>query len=163
MTAPARHLTVVQTVVDDESGELAGCPSCRAALEEAETWEKRVLQLEQALKRATEDKDARLYRDKDYTAAHALFEEWQRECGHPNAKFDPARINLALRAIRRYGKDNRAALSMVIQHGKHLAWVNPKTGSKKDSFGLLFRDSDQIESRANEYARWRKRNPEAAA
>jgi uncharacterized protein with PIN domain len=154
-------LTLVQNLVDD-NGELVGCPHCNEARAECEIWERRVLQLEAALKRATEDKDARLRNDKDYPAAADLFDEWRRECGHPNAKFDTARINLALRAIRRYGQTNREALSMVIQHGKHLAWVNPKTGAKKDGFGLLFRDSEQIEARANEFARWARRNGRAA-
>lgn len=153
-------LTLVQNLVKTDTGELVGCPHCNEAREEAETWERRVLQLEAALKRATEDKDAKLRNDKDYPAAIDLFDEWKRECGHPRARIDLARINLALRAVKLY-KDNREALSMVIQRGKHLAYVDER-GTRHDSFGLLFRDAEHIERYANEYARWRRRNGRAA-
>jgi hypothetical protein len=151
---PALHL--VQHLVDDDTGELVGCPHCHEARAESEVWERRVLELERQVKRLTEDKDARLARDKDYTAALALIDEWKTECGHPNAKPDPARIRLALKAIKLYPKE-REKLSLVIQHGKYLAWVDPKTGHKKDSFGLLFRDAEQIETRASAYFLWSRR------
>jgi hypothetical protein len=153
-------LTLVQNLVDPDTGELGGCPHCAEALAEAETWERRVLQLEAALKRATEDKDAKLRNDRDYPAAIDLLEEWKRECGHPRARIDLARINLALRAVKLY-KDNREALSMVIQRGKHLAYVDER-GTRHDSFGLLFRDAEHIERYANEYARWARRSGRAA-
>jgi len=152
----ARHLRVVETVVDQDTGELAACPNCAAALSEAETWERRVLELEQKVRRLTEDRDAKLRQDKHYTAALDLIEEWKRECGHPKARVDHARVRLALSAVKLY-KDNRDALSMVIQRGKHLAYVDER-GNRHDSFGLLFRDAEHIERYANEYARWRRRN-----
>jgi hypothetical protein len=152
VSAPARHLRVVESVVN-ENGELAGCPNCAEALAEAETWERRVLQLEKALERERADKDARLKADKDYTAAYDLFTEWATETGHPNAKFDTNRANLGIRAIRAYRKQ-RDALSMVIQYGKHFAYVDDR-GVRHDSFGLLFRDAEHIEKYANAFARRR--------
>lgn len=157
MTRPALH--IVQTPVDD-NGELAGCENCRSALEEAETWERRVLQLEAALKRATEDKDARLRNDKHYTAALGLFHEWQEQTSHPRARFDTARARLAVAAVKLYN-DNREALSMVIQYGKHLAYTDDR-GTRHDSFGLLFRDAEHIEKYANAYARWARRQGSAS-
>lgn len=141
-------LRLVQNVVDD-NGELAGCPNCRQALEEAETWERRVLELEAKVRRLEEDKDAKARQDKDYPAAAELFDEWRRETGHPNARFDGdiRRVQRALRVIKLYRKD-REKLSWVIQYGKHLAYVDER-GVKHDSWGLLFRDADHIEKYAN--------------
>lgn len=151
---PAPHLRLVETLVD-ENGELVNqCPNCAAAASEAETWERRVLQLERALQREREDKDARLRNDKDYVAAAELFEEWKRETGHANAKFDTNRAGLAVRAIRGYRK-HREQLSWVIQYGKRFAYVDEK-GVRHDSFGLLFRDAEHIERYANGYARRRR-------
>lgn len=147
---PALH--IVQTPVDD-NGELAGCPTCAEALAEAEVWEKRVLQLERALERERADKDAKLRNDKDFIAAHELFEEWKRETGHPNARFDTNRIRLALSAVKGYRK-HREQLSWVIQYGRHFAYVDERR-VRHDSFGLLFRDSEHIEKYANAYARRR--------
>lgn len=154
MTA-APHLRLVDT----ETGEVQDhgtCPSCAESHAEAETWEKEVLKLKRQVKRLMEDRDAKDRNDKNYPAAAELFEEWQRECNHPNAKFDPARVRLALSAIKRY-KDERDKLSWVIQAGKHLAYVDPCTGERHDGFGLLFRDSEHIEKYANKYARWQRR------
>lgn len=150
---PARHLRAVNV----ETGELVDstdCPHCADARAEAEIWEQRVLTLERQVKRLTEDKDAKTLRDRDYPAAVGLFEEWQRECAHPKSKLDIARTRLALTAVKLY-KGEREKLSLVIQQGKHLAWVD-ETGHKHDSFGLLFRDAEQIEKRATAYYRWRK-------
>jgi hypothetical protein len=119
-------------------------------------WERRVLELERKLRTALEDKDAKLRNDKDYVAAAALFDEWKRETNHPRARFDAARARIAIAAVRLY-KDNREALSMVIQHGKHLAYVDER-GHRHDSFGLLFRDAEHIERYANNFARWHRRN-----
>jgi hypothetical protein len=157
MTDPALKLV-------DENGELRtpGCQDCKdkaarlaglqgdydAIVRELAT----VIRQRDALK---QDKDEKMRKDKMYPEAEALFEEWQRECGHPNAKLDPARIRLALGAVRRY-KDHREKLSWVIQYGKHLPYVD-ENGVRHDSFGLLFRDSEHIERYANMYARWRGR------
>jgi hypothetical protein len=46
---------------------------------------------------------------------------------------------------------------MVVQYGKHLAYVDPK-GTRHDSFGLLFRDAEHIEKYANAYHRWSRAN-----
>jgi hypothetical protein len=104
------------------------------------------------------DKEAKMRGDKQFPEAHDLFDEWRQECNHPNAEFDPPRMRLALSAVRRY-KRHREKLSWVIQCGKHLAYVDPVTGEKHDSFGLLFRDSEHIEKYANKYARWKVRQP----
>lgn len=149
----ASHLRLV----DSETGELhehADCPGCADARAEAEIWEKRVLQLERQVKRLTEDRDEKNRNDRDYPAAADLFDEWKRECGHPNAQFDTNRIRLALSAVKRYRKD-RDKLSWVIQHGKHFAHVN-EHGVKHDRFGLLFQDSEHIEKYANGWARRRR-------
>jgi uncharacterized protein with PIN domain len=150
----APHLKLVEHLID-ENGEIQGCPHCQESREECEIWERRVITLERQVKRLQEDRDAKLRSDKFYPLAAALFEEWQRECSHPDAEFDTNRISLALRAVKRYGK-KREALSMVIQYGKHLAFVDEK-GHRHDSFGLLFRDAEHIESYANKFARWAKR------
>jgi hypothetical protein len=153
----ARHLRVVDT----ETGEVhheGDCAHCADARSEAETWEQEVLKLKRQVKRLMEDKDAKDRNDKLYPAAADLFDEWARECNHPKARFDPARVRLALSAIKAYGKEDREKLSWVIQCGKHLAYVDPCTGERHDSFGLLFRDSEHIEKYANKYARWQKRN-----
>jgi hypothetical protein len=100
------------------------------------------------------DKEAKMRADKQYPDADALFDEWRTECGHPNAVFDPARIRLALSAVRRY-KDHREKLSWVIQCGKHLAFV-AEDGERHDGFGLLFRDSDHIERYATKWWRYLK-------
>jgi len=153
--------------VPNEDGELvhdacAECARLRGVVFNQEQDMRRLekdLRLErEKLERALDQKDelSRLQRDRFYPAAEALFEEWKRETNHPRAEFDPARIRLALKVLKRYEK-HRDKLSLVIQHGKHLAWVNPKTGHKKDSFGLLFRDAEQIENRATEYYTWQKR------
>lgn len=150
----APHLRLINT----ETGEAheARCPHCAESEAETEIWEQRVLKLERQVKSLTEDRDAKLFRDRDYPAAETLFDEWRTECGHPNAKFDTARIAIALKTVKRY-KNEREKLSLVVQHGKHLAYVDPKTGHKKDSFGLLFRDAEQIENRATSYYLWHKR------
>jgi hypothetical protein len=157
VTRPA--LTLVQNLVD-ENGELAGCPHCRETLAECEVWERRVVQLEQQLKRALEDKDAKLLNDKHYPAAIGLIQEWKRECGHPNSsETDPKRVRLALSVVKRYkGDDGRAKLSLVIQQGKHLAYVDPDTGFKYDEFGRLFGCADEIEKRATQFYLWCKRH-----
>jgi len=149
----APHLRLVQNLVNDD-GELVGCPHCADARAEAETWEQEVLKLKRQIKRLTEDKDAKLRNDKDYPAAAALFEEWQRECNHPNASFDTNRAQLAIRATRRYRK-HRDKLSWVIQYGKHFAYVDAN-GVKHDRFGLLFQDAEHIEKYANAYSRRRR-------
>lgn len=155
MTA-ARHLRIVDT----ETGEVheeGDCAKCADARSECEIWEQEVLKLKREVKRLKDDRDEKNRNDKDYPAAAALFEEWQRECNHPDARFDPARIRLALSAIKRY-KGKREQLSWVIQCGKRIPHVDPSTGEVHDGFGLLFRDSDHIEKYANKYARWQKRN-----
>lgn len=153
-------------VVDTETGELhdtpSSCPHCAEAVAEAEIWERRVLTLERQVKRLTEDRDAKLRADKDYPAALDLLEEWARECGHPNAKLnDPKRIQLALSVVKRYRKE-REKLSLVIQHGKQLAYVDPNTGYRHDSFGKLFGSSDEIEKRATQFFLWARRRGGAA-
>jgi hypothetical protein len=148
------HLRVVETVVDEDTANLPGAPNCRASLEEAETWERRVLELERKLRAALEDKDAKLRNDKDYVAAVALFDEWKRETNHPRARLDTNRAQLALRAIRGYRKD-RDKLSWVIQYGRHFAYVDGN-GVKHDRFGLLFQDAEHIEKYANAWARRRR-------
>src|SRR5262245_56819560 len=140
----APNLRLVNTETSEVS-EHAECPNCAAALEEAETWEKEVLKLKRQVKRLMEDRDATDRNDKQYPAAADRFDEWRTECNHPNARFDPARVRLALSAIKRYGKNDRDKLSWVIQCGKHLAYVDPVTRERHDSFGLLFRDSEHIE------------------
>ena len=152
----APHLRLINT----ETGEVSEhpeCAHCAEAREEAEVWEKEVLKLKRQVKRLEDDRDEKALKDKNYPAAADLFEEWQRECNHPDARFDPARIRLALSAIKRY-KDKREQLSWVIQCGKRIPYVDPSTGETHDGFGLLFRDSEHIEKYANKYARWQKRN-----
>lgn len=146
-------------LVDIETGEVqdspSSCPHCAEAQAEAEVWEREVLKLKRDLKRLTEDRDAKLRNDKDYPDAEDLFDEWRRECGHSNARFDFNRIRLAITAIRRYRKD-RDKLSWVIQYGKHLAYVDGR-GVKHDRFGLLFQDAEHVEKYANAWARARRR------
>lgn len=158
----APHLRLVDHLVDD-NGEIQDCPHCADARAEAEVWEHRVLELERKLKTALEDKDAKMRSDKDFPAALGLLEEWARECNHPNAKLeDPRRIQLALKVVKRYRKE-RDKLSLVIQQGKHLAYVDPDTGFKYDEFGRLFGSSDEIEKRATQFYLWRKRHPEVTS
>lgn len=151
MTRPALHL--VQSLVDTDTGELVGCPHCNEARAEAETWERRVLELERQLKREREDKDAKMRNDTFYPLAIGLIQEWKTECGHPNSsETDPKRIRLALSVVKRYkGDDGRAKLSMVIQQAKHLAFRDPDTGFVFDEFGRIFGSSDEIEARANKW------------
>lgn len=152
------HLRLINT----ETGEVqdtSSCPHCAEAHAESEIWERRVLQLERQVKRLTEDRDAKLRNDKDYPAAHDLFDEWRTETGHPNAQFDANRIRLAITAIRRYGK-HREKLSWVIQYGKHLAYMDQR-GVKFNQFGLLFRDSEHIERYANSYWAWARKSTTA--
>lgn len=152
---PALHL--VQNLVDTDTGEIVECPHCAETRSECEIWEQRVLTLERQLKQALEDKDAKLARDKNFPAAIALIQEWKTECGHPNSSETcPKRIRLALSVVKRYSK-RRDVLSMVIQHGKHLAYVDPDTGFKYDEFGRLFGSSDEIEKRANQYFLWARK------
>lgn len=151
----ASHLRLVETrALVDENGEIvSSCPHCAAAASEAETWERRVLELERKLRTALEDKDAKMARDKDFPAAIGLIQEWKRECGHPNSsETDPKRIRLALSVVKRYkGDEGRAKLSMVIQQGKHLAYRDPDTGFKYDEFSRLFGSADEIEARATKW------------
>lgn len=167
MSEPA--LRVVPDV-DPDTGEIienAACQECARLRGLLFTLEQDNRRLEKDLRtwrgkyeKAIEDRDAKLRNDKDYPAAADLFEEWQRECGHPDAQFDHARVGLAIRAIRRYRK-HRDKLSLVIQYGRHLAYVNDR-GRKCDSFGLLFRDADHIEKYANEFWLWQRRRGGAA-
>jgi hypothetical protein len=148
-------------LVDVETGLIqdapTSCPHCAESAAECEVWERRVLQLERQVKRLTEDRDAKLRNDKLYPAALDLIEEWKRECGHPNASAsDPKRVQLALSVVKRY-KDEREKLSLVIQQAKHLAYVDPATGYRFDSFGKIFGSSDEIEKRATIYYLWRRR------
>lgn len=152
----APHLRLVDHLVD-ENGEIQDCAHCAETRAECEVWERRVVKLEQDLKRALEDKDAKLLRDRYYPLAVGLLEEWRTETGHPNAKIDdPRRIRLALTVVKRY-KDERHKLSYVIQQAKHLAWVDPDTGLKHDSFGKIFGSSDEIEKRATHYYLWARK------
>lgn len=155
----ARHLRIVDTETGEvhEEGDCANCAEQRA---ETEVWEKRVLTLERQVKRLLEDKDEKNRQDKLYPAAADLFDEWRTECAHPNARFDPARVRLALSAIKAYGEEDREKLSWVIQCGKLIPYVDPVTGETHDSFGLLFRDAEHIEKYARKYAFWRRRNPQ---
>jgi hypothetical protein len=146
----AAHLRLVQTAVDENGEVIPGCPSCAEARSEAEVWEQRVLELERKVKRLTEDRDQKMRNDKHFPAALGLFEEWKQECNHPNARFDGARTRLALAAVKLYDGD-RDKLSWVIQHGRHLAYVDER-GVRHDSFGLLFRDAEHIERYANGWA-----------
>ena len=150
------HLRVVHNI-DATTGELVGCPHCAAAHEEAELWEQEVLKLKRQVKQALEDKDAKLRNDQHFGAASDLFDEWKTETNHPRARFDNARIRLAMAAVKLYGKDDRDKLSMVVQYGKHLAYVDER-GTRHDSFGLLFRDAEHIEKYANAYHRWARQN-----
>jgi hypothetical protein len=148
-------------LIDSETGEIhdapSPCPHCAEAREEAEIWEREVLKLKRDIKRLTDDKDARLRADKHYPVALDLIDEWKRECGHPNASAeDPKRVQLALSVVKRY-KDQREKLSLVIQHGKHLAFVDPDTGFRFDEFGRLFGSSDEIEARASKFWLWDQR------
>jgi hypothetical protein len=143
MPEPLRHLRIV---VDPAGEVIPGCPRCSDAEAEAETWRGRVLELERKVKQMEDDREAKLRARREFPEAEGLFNEWKKECGHPDARFDPRRIQLAVSAIRRY-KDRRVQLSWVIQYGKHLAWVDPK-GTKHDRFGLLFQDSEHIEKYA---------------
>lgn len=152
----APHLRLVQTAIDENGEVVPGCPHCNDARNEAEVWEGRVLQLERQVKRLQEDRDDKMRRDRDFPGALDLIEEWKRECGHPKARVDPARIRLAMAAVKLY-RDDRDKLSWVIQHGKSLAHVDSKTGQRFDQFGLLFRDAEHIEKYANNYARARQR------
>ena len=157
MTEPLR-------IVDEHTGELRapGCPECHELATKLASREgdidslarelATVMRQRDALKK---DKEEKMRSDKLFPDAYALFDEWRVECNHPNAEFDPARIRLALSAVRRY-KKHREQLSWVIQYGKHLAYVDEK-GERHDGFGLLFRDSDHIERYANNYARWQRR------
>jgi hypothetical protein len=150
------HLRLINT----ETGEVEdapSCPHCAEAREEAEVWEREVLKLKRQLERERLDRDAKMRADKHYPAAIALIQEWKTECGHPNAsEDDPKRVRLALSVVKRY-KDQREKLSLVIQHGKHLAYVDPDTGFKYDEFGRLFGSSDEIEARASKFWLWSRR------
>jgi hypothetical protein len=151
MSETARHLRVVHNV-NAETGELEGCPHCAAAHDEAEVWEAEVLKLKRQLRQALEDKDEKMRADRSYGDALDLIREWKDQCGHPSAsEDDPKRIRLALAVIKRY-RTKRDALSYVIQHGKHLAFVNDE-GHRFDEFGRLFGSSDEIEKRANQWFR----------
>jgi hypothetical protein len=169
MSAP--HLRPVPDV-DPDSGEVlehAACVECvdlRGRLLNLEQDNRR---LEKDLRtwrgkyeKAVEDRDAKLRNDKHYPAAIGLIQEWKTECGHPNAsEDDPKRVQLALRVVKRY-KDQREKLSLVIQHGKHLAFVDPDTGFKYDEFGRLFGSSDEIEARASKFWLWQRKRGGAA-
>jgi hypothetical protein len=165
MSEPA--LKLVAPDIDHDSGELiqdAACAECvnlRGLLLNLEQDNRR---LEKDLRawrakyeRLTEDRDAKLRNDKHYPAALDLIDEWKRECGHPNASAsDPKRVQLALSVVKRY-KDEREKLSLVIQQAKHLAYRDPNTGYRFDSFGKIFGSSDEIEKRATIYYLWRRR------
>lgn len=153
--------------VDPETGEIldrATCGECAKLRGTLMNLEQDNRRLEKDLRawrakyeRLQEDKDAKMRADKDYPAALDLIEEWKRECGHPNAaNNDPKRIQLAMKVIKRYRK-HRDKLSLVILHGKHLAFVDPDTGFRYDEFGRLFGSSDEIEKRASQYWLWARR------
>lgn len=153
-------------LVDAETGEIhdspTACPHCAEAHAEAEIWEREVLKLKRQIKRMEEDRDAKMRADKDYPAALELIEEWARECNHPNAALqDPKRVRLALSVVKRY-RQHRDKLSLVIQQGKHLAFVDPDTGFRYDEFGRLFGSADEIEKRATQFYLWSKRRGGAA-
>lgn len=162
MTQPLRAVPDV----DPDSGEViehAPCTECtrlRGQLFNAEQdnrrLEKDLRTWREKYERAVEDKEAKLARDKFYPMAMGLIQEWKRECNHPNAsETDPKRIQLALSVVKRY-KNDRDKLSLVIQHGKHLAFVKD-TGFKCDEFGRLFGSSDEIEKRATEFYLWSRK------
>lgn len=148
------NLRVVRDL--DPNGEITNCPHCTAAYAEAEQWREDVLTLKRQLKSALEDKDAKMRNDKHFGPAVDLFEMWKRECRHPKARFDNARIRLAIAAVKLYSPDDLDKLEWVIQYGANLAYVDER-GTKHDSFGLLFRDAEHIERYANAWARYRAR------
>lgn len=160
MSEPALRL------VPNEDGELVhdACSECARLRGVIFNQEQDMRRLEKDLRAEREklevalaDKDAKLQRDKFYPIALELIEEWKRECGHPKSKTDdPKRVRLALSVVKRY-KDERDKLSLVIQHGKHLAYIDPDTGFKYDEFGRLFGSSDEIEKRATQFYLWKKR------
>lgn len=154
MTRPS-HLRVVDTETGQVHEAPGECAHCAEAMAEAETWEQEVLKLKRQVKRLMEDRDQKMRNDKDFPMARELFEEWQRETGHPRARFDRNRIALALTTVKAYRED-REKLSWVIQFGRHLAFVDER-GHKHDSFGLLFRDAEHIEGYATKWWRYGKR------
>lgn len=169
--APAQSLRLLPDV-DPDTGEVIEhaedqeCARLRGLLLNAEQDNRRLEKDLRAWRRKYDDlladRDAKLRGDKDYPMALELIEEWKRECNHPNSSTtDPKRVRLALGVVKRY-KDQRWKLSLVIQHGKHLAFVDPETGFRFDEFGRLFGSSDEIEARASKYWLWARKQRGAA-
>jgi hypothetical protein len=153
MSAP--HLRLVDRIVN-EHGEIVDCPHCAAARAEAEEWEQEVLKLKRRVRSLTEDKDAKARNDKDYPIALRLFDYWRSQTGHERARLDPARLRIALSAVKLYREDLEK-LAWVVQYGRELAYVDAK-GNRHDSFGLLFRDAEHIERYARAWWTHCRRN-----
>jgi hypothetical protein len=153
MSAP--HLRLVDRIVN-EHGEIVDCPHCADARAEAEEWEREVLKLKRRVRALTEDKDAKARSDKDYPIALRLFDYWRAQTGHERARLDPARLRLALAAVKLYREDLEK-LAWVVQYGRELAYVDAR-GNRFDSFGLLFRDAEHIEKYARAWWTHCRRN-----
>jgi hypothetical protein len=85
-----------------------------------------------------------------------LFDYWRSQTGHERARLDPARLRLALAAVKLYREDLEK-LAWVVQYGRELAYVDAK-GNRHDSFGLLFRDAEHIERYARAWWTHCRRN-----
>ena len=152
---------------DADSGEVQSseCPKCQetnAMLAGARAdYEAIVKELATVIRQRDAlrlDKEEGQRRDNLYPLAHKLFEFWQVQCGHPNAEFGSDRVRLALAALKLYKTpEKREKLWWAILGAKHAAYRDPK-GKVHDSFGLIFRGSEQIEDFANRYARWKAKN-----
>lgn len=155
-------------LVDPETGELLapGCPECHDKATKIAGLENDVTGIAKQLAKAIRERDAkqqqieeRQRKDPLYPHAWELFTLWQVECNHPNAEFGPDRIRLALAALKLYKTpEKREMLKWAILGAKHCAYRDPK-GKVHDSFGLIFRGSEQIEDFTNRYARWKRANP----
>lgn len=143
-------------LIDSETGEIrehSTCPTCEAAREEAETWERKLLAADREIQRLKADKDAERLKDPKRHEIEALFDYWTDRCRHPNAKLDGARHDLIKRALKSYTVEQ---VRMAIDGASVDAYVDAK-GKRHDGLGLILRDAEHTEDFANRWHRFQTR------
>lgn len=151
MSEPAE----LRLVVDRETGEVSesSCPECATAAQDVENITKelrKALRREREL-RADREKEAELHPQRGEIVE--VFEFWQAECRHPNAKLDADRTFAIAGMLKRYGLE-------ICKRAVRGAAFDPFTAPRKngsvqrfDGVDLIFRNSEKLENFANKAPR----------
>lgn len=88
----------------------------------------------------------------DYEVAEKLFEYWKEQCGHPRAKFGPARQKALYKAME---FATPREIATAIKGAAVAAWVDEK-GVRHDGLSLICRDEEKLDNFTERYERWKE-------